>query len=314
MQTSKRKPEQPPIVEKLDNLKPNTLFDYEQKDIVDPTQQSNVVEREYTKEKLKIKGTIPSSVPEPDNTIPTLDLDAPDELPPVIDSPTKQPKAPKETKMPKQPREPKAPKEPKKPISEGYGEMPKKDQKKSSKQLASTIVLLYCTLSDYLRDNHVKFNMDKMYWKSLRGKFDMHVLDVVIPMGGNESISVGELLTKLNEVADVQMVCTDEFKQEAEALLAQILSTRGIGLTPEQELMLLIAQDAIMKFVVGFGISKQVREILEIAKNLMKKANIEPESPTMRVERTEQREPEPEQKKEVVLEPEEKSEDNNETF
>ena len=156
--------------------------------------------------------------------------------------------------------------------------------------------------------------MDKMYWKSLRGKFDMHVLDVVIPMGGNESISVGELLTKLNEVADVQMVCTDEFKQEAEALLAQILSTRGIGLTPEQELMLLIAQDAIMKFVVGFGISKQVREILEIAKNLMKKANIEPESPAMRVERTEQREPEPEQKKEVVLEPEEKSEDNNETF
>jgi hypothetical protein len=113
--------------------------------------------------------------------------------------------------------------------------------------------------------DYLKFDDDKMQAKALVGEFDFDVLRVQIPLNssGTEKISIHDFLQSMNEQADQIMVVPDEFKEKVRPVLIEIFKKKGWGATPEQRLMLLVAEDAAPKLGAIFQIKKLANKLLE---------------------------------------------------
>jgi hypothetical protein len=142
--------------------------------------------------------------------------------------------------------------------------MTPKQKSQSAEFLADSAIDSYCWLVSMGKD-YLKFDDDKMQAKALVGEFDFDVLRVQIPLNssGTEKISIHDFLQSMNEQADQIMVVPDEFKEKVRPVLIEIFKKKGWGATPEQRLMLLVAEDAAPKLGAIFQIKKLANKLLE---------------------------------------------------
>lgn len=214
--------------------------------------------REYAKSQAKIVGGekgIPD-IPEPVINPVLIDLNAP---PPKTDDEIK---AEKEAE--------KAKKEPD-PVNPQFGDLSPEQKKEGAEYLAKTIIDAYCGLLNYAKD-FVKLTPDKLKRKAIRGKFDMALLEFEVKLSEAEeaNITLGQYIETLNAVLDENIGMTDEEKKEAKELLILILSKHGLGLTPEQRLIVIFGMNAMRNGQILLGVRSQMRDLIELTNDRFK--------------------------------------------
>lgn len=214
----------------------------------------DVIERDYAKDNSRFIGDIPDSVPVPRNERPVIDLRSADE------APTSAEQFKQSSQQPQQPRQP---------INPSFGEMPKKAQKESSRKLAKTIVSAYANINNVVREHIVKTDVAKLQMKAIKGEFDMDALNVELPISETETVTVGSIISDTNSSADDIFTCSDEFNEETEDLLTEVLNEKGVGMTPMQRLVWLYVEDIGKKGISAWGIWKTNKEILNTAMQIL---------------------------------------------
>lgn len=151
-----------------------------------------------------------------------------------------------------------------------YDTMTPKQKKESSSNLADMAIRAYEKLCS-LGKSYAQFDDAKMQKKAMRGEFDMSVLSVHIPIDetGQETVSVKEFLDELNDNAEDIFTVSDDFKDEVYPLLCDIFSKNGWGMTPEQKLLSLVAEDVTPKVAGIVAIRKSIKDLTDIASSMV---------------------------------------------
>ena len=123
------------------------------------------------------------------------------------------------------------------------------EQEESAAYLAEIALDLYDKLHQ-LTGVWLKFDFDKMQRKAIRGKFNMAVLNMQLPAGepdpltGEQEITtLRQLMLDFNTNADNILIVSEEFKERVRPLLINFLVEKGIGLTSNQSLLMVVVMD-----------------------------------------------------------------------
>lgn len=221
-------------VEKNSNLNV-PLFD---NDYTDPLHQSDTVKRDYaTGERISVMGgDVPYSVQDPttDNVI-EIDL-----------SETEQ-------------------KEDNNKIS---GDNTNPTDSSLSVNFADSVVDGYVLLCNVVKEG-VKRTPEGYRMRSIQGKFDMRALQYKIDLG-EDTVTFAEFTEFINDNIDEVMAVNPEVESEMRELLGRISNKRGLGMSDEQRLIFVVAQDIIPKTVGLIRLNKTIRNI---EKNILKSIN-----------------------------------------
>jgi hypothetical protein len=143
---------------------------------------------------------------------------------------------------------------------------------KSPDQLAEVAIGVYEYLMS-LAPKIVMFNEKKLNDMHRKGEIDLKI-PVPYDADGNV-IPVDQYVQKFNASAKEAGIVSDDFKQKVTPILIRIFRKKGLGLTDEQTLMILIGQDVIQRGVMLFQLKVQGNSIIAHLKELkeeMKKA------------------------------------------
>ena len=144
-----------------------------------------------------------------------------------------------------------------------------RERNSAAEALADTILSIYVWLNDKGRDA-VMFDEQKAQLQALEGKFDFDVLLMEIQMPDGSIGTIKDFLDSVNDGAKEVFTVTNDFKKQVKPLLVEILVKKGWGMSPEQRLGYLVAQDAVPKVMALFQIRKMVNHVLEISMETLK--------------------------------------------
>jgi len=137
-------------------------------------------------------------------------------------------------------------------------ELPRKDKRDAAGKMAGMIMTSYKWMNSYA-DSKLCFDEKKIKKMELSGELN---LSVPIPISANEVITAGDFIEEFNDQSKGTIVVTQEFEEEVMPVLTEVLEKRGVGLTPEQQLMYLFGKDFLVK---GF----MVMQSLSVKKEML---------------------------------------------
>jgi len=197
-------------------------------------------EKPYTKPNVTINPEdLKGEIPEPDFTPPPMGSE-PDPFEEQIKSTPK--KSSQEGRTQQQPI-----REPYNPELEGAS---KKQYKKSARVMAEMIMSGYDLLHK-VGNNALQISEKKLQKLVAEDKINLS-MELPIDNYGN-TMSVGELIQEYNEQNKNTLVVDPEWREETMPILTEVLEKRGIGATPEQQLMFQFAKDAGQKGIIIFS-------------------------------------------------------------
>jgi hypothetical protein len=147
----------------------------------------------------------------------------------------------------------KKPKQPKDtPMNGEFDDMNKKEQKASATAMADLCIMAYVELHK-LGYNMAKIDNGVLTKLSKKGKIQFSVLNT--PVG--DGATVLDVLKNYNKNLASICVVSEEFKETVRPLLIAVFMEKGIGLTPTQNLLLLVAMDLGVKVSLIFKMRKE---------------------------------------------------------
>lgn len=166
-------------------------------------------------------------------------------------------------------------------FNSGFTEMPEEDQVDSANMLADVIINAYCG-GTRLIPKVVEISDKKLEQLHEDGEIDMY-RNIPTHRGSHQMITVKNYIGNFNNEISGKFETSEETKQAARPLLAHILKSKGAGMTPEQALIALVAQDLIGKgFALwqGFGQrSEMLNHLRELNANAPKQTAPMPPTP-----------------------------------
>ena len=148
--------------------------------------------------------------------------------------------------------------------NEQMDDMSNKQKNQSAQAMAKTMINMYCWLNEQGK-KMAKFDEKDAQVKAIDGKFDFDVLYMQIQMPDGTIGTIKDFIDSVNDGAEEVFTVTDEFKGEVEPLLVNILAKNGWGMTDEQRLMYIVAEDALPKTMAIFQIRNTMNHILEVS-------------------------------------------------
>lgn len=259
-----------------ENIQEDIKENIDEKIYQDPTLTAPTVEREYAKANVNVKGDSTAEIPEPIISPPEIDLSKNNEnnnsfynelggidigqeyennnisntLPPKLERESKYEYG--STAMP------------------GMEDIDARTKRKAAEHLADVCISAYVELHE-LAKSYVKFDERKMQIKAVKGQFDFAVLNIELPLSeeGSETITVAQFIDSINQSADETFVVTEEFKNSVRPLLIKIFAKKGWGMTPEGQLLYIVAQDIVPKIQQMIIIKSYTRTILDISYKIL---------------------------------------------
>ena len=152
-------------------------------------------------------------------------------------------------------------------------DMDSRTKTKSAEYMADTAIAAYESLHEGGKE-YIKYNESKLEMKAIKGEFDIRILEVEIPYDEkdlSQTISVKDFLTKMNDETDEALKVDPDFKEKARPLLIEVFKKKGWGLTPEQQLLILIGEDLIPKVVQLIAIKNNMQYILDLGMRIYAK-------------------------------------------
>ncbi len=147
---------------------------------------------------------------------------------------------------------------PKPPFNPELSSLSDSDKHKAAKHAAEMCVQTYEWLHN-LANKGLTISEKKIQKLQMEGAIDLSIL---IPMADGNRVPMYHFLQAYNDQQKDVFVVTDEFKNEVVPLLTEIFQKKGIGLTPEQKLMLIVGKDIAGKAAIGIAMLKQRKDII----------------------------------------------------
>lgn len=229
------------ILEGIPNIEDNTSDAFS-----NPLLGSGVIERDYStgKNTLNVIGNIPDSIPEPEIAKQTIDFTQSDDT--VIENTTDS-----NTESSQQNRAV---------FNEEMSSEDKAEQRAMTGNFSDTIIDGYKLLISMIKNNATK-SREKYQWLAVQGKFDMRVLKANVDMGDGQLIAYGDFIEGYNEQIEIIMCLDPNKEKEMRALLKRIALKKGLGMSDEMRLTLLVAEDVLTKAVTMFNLNKTLKNI-----------------------------------------------------
>lgn len=224
-------------------------------------------EKPYTKPNVTIDPEeLKGDIPEPDFTPPPMG-DAFDPFQGIGATP--EPKAAKQQRASSTARP--TPPAPEPPLNPEMENLPKKDFNKSAKIAAEMIMSGYELLHKIGNDS-MQISETKVKKLVREGKLSMSARVPVDDMGN--TITVGEFFEEYNDQHKNLLIVDPEWKAEVVPVLTQVLQNKGIGATPEQQLVFLFAKDAGPKVIIAYNSYTQKKQLFKYMEELSEQNKI----------------------------------------
>lgn len=209
-----------------------------------------VVERDYSggKDNLDVIGHIPDSIPEPEIEKQVVNFNE-------IENQTSENGEYNEFGASVN-----GSQEQKKVYNEQMGEEEKKEQRVMSNNFSDSIIDGYKLIIDLIKNNS-KRTKEGYQWKAIQGKFDMRTLSASVDLGEGVLLPFGEFIESYNEQIEIIMQLDPTKEKEMRDLLKRIAVKRGLGMSDEMRLTLLVAEDVLTKSVTMYNLNKTLKNI-----------------------------------------------------
>jgi len=287
-QKLKEKVENTSNIEDVEEIKEEKILDDIKVDKTDVAQDFNpldeaVDEKSYTGANIEVKGELPSEIPEPELQKTIIEFDDKGRLidnendeseqqetpPPSDDSfdfkqPDEQPTA--TTDVVNEP-----PQEEKKSLKTMFSTDGEPDGEKKSRQLVKIIVKGYKWLFEQ-GYNFLELSDEKIKKQALNGKIEYEVLFVEMPLNesGTQTVTIYEFIEDYNKNLKTATTVDAEFLEEVEEVLTRIFVARGIGMSDEVYLAILVGSDMANRAVSIFSLKYSVSSIMKYATTMIR--------------------------------------------
>lgn len=94
------------------------------------------------------------------------------------------------------------------------------------------------------------------------------LVDLSVPVNYNGAqMTIYQLIGMYNQANEGVLEVSEEFKAKVKPLLIQIFEKKGVGLTPEQELVFIVAQDMTTKAAIVYVVMQQKKDMINAVKD-----------------------------------------------
>lgn len=224
-------------------------------------------EKPYTKPNVTIDPEdLKGDIPEPDFTPPPMG-DASNPFDVLGASPEPKEKKQQRTSAPSRP----SPAPPPPPLNPEMETMPKKEYNKSAKVAAEMIMSGYELLHKIMNDS-MQISETKVKKLVREGKISLSTR-VPIDEFGN-TVTVQEFIDEYNDQHKDLLIVDPEWRAEVMPVLIEVLQKRGIGATPEQQLIFLAAKDLGPKTIMVYNAYNQKKQLFGYMEELLEQNRI----------------------------------------
>jgi hypothetical protein len=222
----------------------------------DPAFQHAIIEREYSSGKnIDVVGDIPYSTAEPEDSRPVLDLTSIPEAE-TFDNNASGAGEGGERRV----------------FDESMSDESKAEQKVLAGNFSESIIDVY-KLAIEIAKNGMKKTKEKYQQKALEGKFEMGVMRTLVDFGDGEACTFEEFISGYNDQVSEILSLDPEKEKEMRALLKRIAIKRGLGLSDEARLGIMVAEDVLTKAAMIFNLSKTMANIEKNQLRILNKQN-----------------------------------------
>lgn len=154
---------------------------------------------------------------------------------------------------------------------QGFTQEPEKDKKQiniETKNLADSLVDMLKFGYQQLRE-YAKKSEDKLQFKAARGKFNIAVLDSVVDLGGGCQVRMRDFLDNYNNEIERAIQLDPEREAEMRQLIRRIAQVRGMGMSDELRLGIMLGQEVIEKGGMLYALSGTMNDILKNQERLL---------------------------------------------
>lgn len=148
-------------------------------------------------------------------------------------------------------------------------DLPPAQKAKAAKDMAKMIIDLYSEKIPAAFRWGAKLSDGKISELHQTGVIDFKMI-VEVPTPYPRKISLGEYVTEFNSNIDGEFGVTDEWKEEVEPTLIEVLKKHKMGMTPEQKLLYMVGTDLAQKVMALVGIKNALNSNLEYWKEQTK--------------------------------------------
>ncbi len=157
-----------------------------------------------------------------------------------------------------------APKPPPPPVNPAMAELDEKNKSNAAKHAAQMCMQTYEWLHD-VANKQLPISKRKIQKLERDGKIN---LGVPMPMPNGQQITVGQYIQLYNSQQEEVFIVSQKFKDDVIPLLEEIFKKKGIGMTPEQQLMYLVGQDLVVKAAIAMDLVKIKRQSLKLLEEM----------------------------------------------
>lgn len=144
------------------------------------------------------------------------------------------------------------------------------DKKFAHENLVDTVIGGYEMMHTFAR-RWATLTEEKLIEKEKKGEIDLRMQIMVSPV---QSLPLFEFVGNFNKQVEETLTVDEEFVEKVRPIMVRIAEKRGLGMTDEQNLMLLFTKDMLEKGMQVIGFKKSLSNILDLTYQSFKQQTV----------------------------------------
>ena len=145
-------------------------------------------------------------------------------------------------------------------FDESVSDLDDKDKKFAHENLVDTVIGGYEMMHTFAR-RWATITEDKLIEKEKKGEIDLRMQIMVSAV---QSLPLFEFVGNYNKQVEETLTVDEDFVEKVKPIMVRIAAKRGLGMTDEQNLMVMFGKDILEKGMQVIGFKKSLNNILEL--------------------------------------------------
>ena len=155
-------------------------------------------------------------------------------------------------------------------FDESVHDLDEKDKQFAHENLVDTVLVGYEMMHTFAR-RWATLTEEKLIEKENKGEIDLRMQIMVSPV---QSLPLFEFVQNYNKQVEETLTVDEDFVEKVKPIMVRIASKRGLGMTDEQNLMVMFGKDILEKGMQVVGFKKSLTNILELTYQKFKQQQV----------------------------------------
>jgi hypothetical protein len=155
-------------------------------------------------------------------------------------------------------------------FDESVNDLDEKDKQFAHENLVDTVLVGYEMMHTFAR-RWATLTEEKLIEKENKGEIDLRMQIMVSPV---QSLPLFEFVQNYNKQVEETLTVDEDFVEKVKPIMVRIASKRGLGMTDEQNLMVMFGKDILEKGMQVVGFKKSLTNILELTYQKFKQQQV----------------------------------------